>query len=342
MTTQTSPNPAARARFGRTGVEVPRISLGTWGHGGLNTNKSGFSVGWQGGDDDLARQALVAAYEAGVTHWDTADVYGEGHAEVLIGSVWDRVPRGQIFLATKVGWDPGGAGHYYEPARMRANMERSLRNLRTDAVDLLYLHHCDFGEGDRYFEGALDTVRRFQREGKARFIGLSDWKAERIMRFIDRVDPDVVQPYRNVQDDDYERSGLRAWIDGHDAGVAFFSPLKHGLLLGKYEAPTRFPEGDFRRNVAGFEDAAVIARMRRARAAIERRFAGRPEPMLHALLGALLSGNPTATVLVGMRNPAQVRSAAAAGEALSEEDARFVRALYAAGSDGAASKEEAT
>ena len=58
MTTQTSPTPAARARFGRTGVEVPRISLGTWGHGGLNTNKSGFSVGWQGGDDDLARQAL--------------------------------------------------------------------------------------------------------------------------------------------------------------------------------------------------------------------------------------------------------------------------------------------
>jgi aryl-alcohol dehydrogenase-like predicted oxidoreductase len=211
---------------------------------------------------------------------------------------------------------------------IRTNLERSLRLLRTEVVDLYYLHHCDFGPGDEYFDDALALVRRFRDEGKVRFIGLSDWEAPKIMRFIDRVDPDVVQPYRNVVDDDFEDSGLRGWVEQHDAGVAFFSPVMHGLLLGKYEAPVSFPEGDFRSNVAGFGDAAVIARMRRARRQIEERWPSHPQPVLHALIGALLADAPTGCVLLGQRNPSQVASAAAIGEALSSDDAAWVRRIY--------------
>jgi aryl-alcohol dehydrogenase-like predicted oxidoreductase len=93
-----------RIRLGRTGVAVPAISLGTWGHGGPNVTESGVSVGWTGHDDGKAREALIAAYRAGITHWDTADAYGGGHAERLIGDVWNQVPREQIFLASKFGW----------------------------------------------------------------------------------------------------------------------------------------------------------------------------------------------------------------------------------------------
>ncbi len=315
-------------RFGRTNVHVPAISLGTWGHGGPRVTDAGASVGWKGHDDAQAKEALLAAYRAGITHWDTADVYGDGHAEQLIGEAWGAVPRGEIFLATKFGWDNGPAGHPYDPQHMRARAERSLRLLRTDVIDLQYFHHCDFGPGDRYFDGALETMHRLRDEGKVRFIGLSDWDASRIMRFIDRVDPDAVQPYRNVVDDDYESSGLKAWVDAHDTGVAFFSPLKHGLLLGKYDQPTDYGEGDFRSNVADFRDPEVIARYKRAAAEMRRKFADRPEPVLHAVTGALLAGNPTACVLLGQRNPKQVASAAAAGEALSEHDAEWVRTMY--------------
>ena len=316
-------------RLGRTNVQVPAISLGTWGHGGERVTDKGVSVGWSGNDDGLAKEALIAAHRHGITHWDTADAYGDGHAEKLIGEVWDDVPRDEIFLATKVGYIFGPSGRPYDPEFMRSQAEQSLRSMRTDVIDLYYFHHCDFGPNDEYVDAALETMRRLREEGKIRFIGLSDWDASRIMKFIGRVDPDVVQPYRNLVDDAYESSGLKAYVDAHDLGVAFFSPLKHGLLLGKYDHPVEFEEGDFRRNVADFRDPAAIARYKRAAAETRARFAGQsPEPVMHAVAGALLTGNPTACVLLGQRNPRQVAAAASIGEELSEEDAMWVQQIF--------------
>jgi aryl-alcohol dehydrogenase-like predicted oxidoreductase len=314
-------------RFGRTNVQVPTVSLGTWGHGGPNISE-GASVGWSGHDDRLAKEALIAAYRHGITHWDTADAYGNGHAEELIGQVFGEVPRKEIFLASKFGWVKGPSKHFYDPNFMRSQCERSLRNMRTDRLDLYYFHHCDFGPNDQYFEDALATMRKLQAEGKTRFIGLSDWNGSKIMRFIERVDPDVVQPFRNLVDDTYASSGLEKWVDDHDLGVAFFSPLKHGLLLGKYDQPHEFPKGDFRGGIPEFRDRAFIERMQRARDATSRRFKDKEQPTLHAVIGALLTGNPTATVLLGQRNPKQVESAAAIGEALSPDDAAWVRSIY--------------
>jgi myo-inositol catabolism protein IolS len=317
-------------RLGRTNVSVPAVSLGTWGHGGPRITDAGVSVGWKGHDDDEAKKAIVEAYRNGITHWDTADAYGDGHAEQLIGELWSEVPREEIFLATKFGYVYGPSNHPYDAKFMREQAERSLRLMQTDVIDLYYFHHSDFGPDDQWLDGALETMHRLREEGKVRFIGLSDWDATRIMRVIERIDPDVVQPYRNVVDDDYESSGLKAWVDAHDLGVAFFSPLKHGLLLGKYDQPTDYGEGDFRSGVSDFKDAAAIERYKRASAAMRSRFAGHPEPVLHAVVGALLTDNPTACVLLGQRNPRQVAAAAAVGETLSREDAEWVRAQYRA------------
>lgn len=307
-------------RLGRTNVEVPAISLGTWGHGGPRVSESGDSVGWSGHDDTKAKDALVAAHRAGITHWDTADVYGGGHAETLIGESWGDVPRNEIFLATKFGWDQGPAKHFYDPAFMRERAERSLRNLRTDVIDLYYFHHCNFGNR---LDDVLAVMHRLREEGKVRFVGLSDWDSSKIMKSIERVNPDVVQPYRNIVDDHYASSGLKAYVDAHDLGVAFFSPIKHGLLLGKYDTPMEFPEGDFRSGIDDFRDPEAIARYKRAATTVAARM-----PVLNAVTGALLTGNPTSCVLLGQRNVRQVEDAAKAGEALSEADAQWVRSLY--------------
>ncbi len=316
-------------RFGRTNAQVPAISFGTWGHGGPNMAGSA-PVGWSGHDDTLAKAALVEAHRQGITHWDTADAYGSGHAEQLIGEAFaEGVPRRDIFLASKFGYQTGPSDHWYDPAFMRVQCEESLRNLQTDVIDLYYFHHCDFGPNDEYFDDALAAMRRFRDEGKTRFIGLSDWDGRKIMKFIERADPDAVQPYRNVIDDDYESSGLKAWVESHDLGVAFFSPLKHGLLLGKYDEPQTFAEGDFRSGIPEFRDPQFLARMRYARDEMTRRFSDQREPVIHALTGALLAGNPTATVLLGQRNPKQVDAAVAAGgDALSDDDAAWVRRVY--------------
>ena len=316
-----------RVRFGRTGVEVPAVSVGTWPHGGP-VMVGDRAVGWTGHDDELAREALVRAFERGLTHWDTADVYGNGRSEELIGSLWDRVDRDRVFLASKVGWDPGPYGHYYHPDQIRSQLERSLRNLRTDRIDVYYLHHCDFGPDDAYLEDAVALLRESRDRGTIRLIGLSDWDCGRIVRFADRVQPDVVQPYRNVVDDGYESSGLRRWVERNDAGVAFFSPLKHGLLLGKYARPTTFGEGDHRTHVEGFRDERLLTALLHCRDAVVRRFQERTQPNLHALLGVILSDAPTGCALVGLRNPDQVEAAATAGQVLSDEDAAWVRRLF--------------
>lgn len=315
-------------RLGRTGVDIPAIGVGTWSHGGANVDERDESVGWSGQDDEESRRALLTAYQHGLTHWDTADVYGDGTAEEVIGEVWDEVPRDEVFLASKVGWDPGNHTHYYHPAQVRRQFERSLRNLKTEVIDLYYLHHCDFGPEGEFLDDALDLLHTFRDEGKIRFIGLSDWKCEKIRRYADRVDPDVVQCYRNVVDDTYESSGLKDWVEKHDAGVAFFSPLKHALLLGMFEGPVTFGEGDHRSSLPEFRDYALLRRLRACRHEMSQRFAEKDEPVLHGLIGALLADSPSACALVGQRRPHHVDAAAKVGAPLDSESARWVRQLY--------------
>ncbi len=314
--------------LGRMGVELSCISLGTWSYGGPNMAGKNQPVGWAGQTDQDSKDALRKAYREGINHWDTADVYGDGHSERVIGSMWNEIPREDIFIATKVGWDMGSYNHWYYPVLMRANMERSLKNLNTDCVDLMYLHHCNFGKEEQYFDDALEVITRFQDEGKTRFIGLSDWFLDKIMKFIDRVDPDVIQPYRNVMDDNYISSGLKAHVEANNLGVCFFSPIKHGLLTGKYTAPATFETGDFRTTVKDFADQKMIDKMQSNKKKLESRFLDHPQPVMHGLVDALLSDAPTGCVLLGQRNVNQVAAAAKLGKTLSNEDAEWVQRLY--------------
>ncbi len=312
--------------FGRTGAKVSTISLGTWSYGSGNVS-SGRSVGWADQSDSDSRAALIQAWKSDINHWDMADVYGNGHSEKIIGSVWGVVPRNDIFLATKVGWDMGDFDTYYHPKMIREHLDLSLKNLKTDVIDLYYFHHCNF-DSDAIFEDALALFHKFRDEGKIRFIGLSDWDSVKIMKYIDRVNPDVIQPYRNVMDDPYESSGLKDWVEKNNAGIAFFSPIKNGLLTGKYDKPPVFKEGDFRLNVPEFQDTDLLIKLQDNRLKLEEKFSDHPQPVLHGLLGALLTDSPTGCVLLGQRDVNQVNAAAELGETLSESDASWIKKLY--------------
>ncbi len=314
--------------LGRTNAKVSRISLGTWSYGGASTVGENQPVGWAGQDDNDSRAALIKAFERGINHWDTADVYGDGRSEQLIGSIWNKISRDEVFIATKVGWDMGPYDYWYNSDHMRTNMERSLKNLRTDCVDLIYLHHCNFGKQEQYFDEALEVVRRFQEDGKTRFIGLSDWFSDKIMKFIERCNPDVIQPYRNVMDDSYEATGLKGYVEANNLGVCFFSPIKHGLLTGKYTEPVSFEMGDFRATINEFADQIVIDKMRTNKEKLEKRFSNHPHPVMHGVVDALLTDVETGCVLLGQRNVAQVKVAAQLGSALPDIDTDWVKNLY--------------
>ena len=314
--------------LGQTNEQVSVISLGTWSYGKENTS-GGANVGWADQSDHDSRLALLKAYSCEINHWDTADVYGEGHSEKVIGSMWAEIPRNKIFLASKVGWDMGPYKHWYHPDYMKIKMERSLKHLKTDCVDLMYLHHCNFGNNNEYLDDAVEMIYRFKEEGKIRFIGLSDWSSNKILELMDIVTPDVVQPLYNVYDTEYVTSGLKQHVKSNNIGVCYFSPIKHGILTGKYDQVKKFPKGDFRRNVKEFKNADFIDKMKSNKEKIKNRFSNTSyDPVLHALLGAILYDNPTACALLGQRNDKQATAAGQLGEKLSEKDALWVLSLY--------------
>ena len=313
--------------LGRTSVKVSAISLGTWSYGG--ENKVGKrAVGWGGQSDIDSITALKRAWDLNINHWDTADVYGDGRSEQLIGSMWKEIHRHNIFLATKVGWDMGKHSYWYNPNHMRYNMERSLVNLKTDFIDLMYLHHCNFGKNDEYFDDAIGVIQKFQEEGKVKFIGLSDWSSKRIMQYVDRCNPDVIQSYRNVMDDAYNSTGLKDYIDTNNLGVCFFSPIKHGLLTGKYSKPTTFKNGDFRKHQEEFADKKIIDIMIKNKSKLEHRFDMHPNPVMYGIVNALFTDAPTGCALLGQRNVNQVETAATLGDVLKDDDAQWIKSLY--------------
>ena len=127
----------------------------------------------------------------------------------------------------------------------------------------------------------------------------------------------------------YIKGLFKAWVEAHDAGAAFFSPLRHGLLLGKYLEPPDFDAGDVRSSIPAFEDEALLDRLQSCVAALRERFRDHPQPVLWGLLGALFEDAPTACALVGQRNAEQSEAAALCSAPLSAKDAAWVRELYA-------------
>jgi aryl-alcohol dehydrogenase-like predicted oxidoreductase len=313
--------------LGRTNQTVSAISLGTWSFGGASMSGK-IPVGWANQSETDSKNALRRSWEVGINHWDTADVYGDGKSESIIGEMWTKIPRNDIFLATKLGWDKGPYPEWYNPKHMIKNFERSLKNLKSDFVDLIYLHHCNFGKNDEYFDDALNTILKFKQQGKAKFIGLSDWSSKRIMKYIKKSNPDVVQPYRNVQDDDYQSSGLKDHINENNLGVCFFSPIKHGLLTGKYDTPPTFESGDHRNNIKGFKVKKVLDKIKENKRLLEDHFHEFENPVLHGIINALFNDSPTGCVLLGQRNIFQVNIASNLGEKLSEKDSSWVKSIY--------------
>ena len=313
--------------LGRTNQNVSAISLGTWSFGGANMSGK-IPVGWADQSKTDSKIVLKKCWETGINHWDTADVYGDGRSESVIGEMWSKISRNDIFLATKLGWDKGPYPEWYNPKHMIKNFERSLINLKSDFVDLIYLHHCNFGKNDEFFDDAISTILKFKEQGRVRFVGLSDWSSNKIMKYIKKCDPDVVQPYRNVQDDDYQSSGLKDYINENNLGVCFFSPIKHGLLTGKYETPPTFKTGDHRNNIKGFRVQKVLDKMKENKRLLEGYFTEFENPVLHGIIGALFNDSPTGCVLLGQRNISQVNIASSLGEKLSEKDSNWVKSIY--------------
>jgi aryl-alcohol dehydrogenase-like predicted oxidoreductase len=287
---------------------------------GLGTNNFGPRI-----DFEQARTVVDAALDAGITLFDTADIYGQGTSEEFIGRALDG-RRDRVLVATKFGkeMDENPSERRGSREYIRWAVEGSLRRLRTDHIDLYQMHEPDPGTP---IDETLGALQELITEGKVRFVGNSNYSAEQIQEADAVARERVVTPFvsaqnhyslveRGIEDDVLpacERLGL---------GQLPFFPLASGLLTGKYTRGVEPTEG----RLVGRE----VAEERWDRYEGVQRYAEeRGVPILHVAIGGLLALSPAVTcVIAGATKPEQVRgNVEAGGWEPSADDVSALKAL---------------
>jgi myo-inositol catabolism protein IolS len=316
-------------KLGRSDVAVSEISLGCWTMGGLNW-VDGQANGWANVNEDEIAAAIKCAVDAGVNHFDNADVYGSGRAELMLARVLKRLGlRSEKFvIATKVGWFRGTAENAYEPLHIRHQCEQSLQNLRRDYLDIYYLHHGDFGPNGERLAGAAATLDALVKEGKVRLKGQSAYSDADFQRAVPVVKPAVLQSWGNALRPNFIKpdSVVGRLLAEHQMSFVAFSPLQQGILLDKFdpERPPQFEEGDVRRTNPRFQsDQLRLLKPKLAR--LKARFGATTEDLAAVALRYVLNHPNVACAIPGFRNERQVASnLGALNRRLSPEDVSFI------------------
>jgi len=296
-------------KLGSTDIEVSEISLGSW-------------LTYSGGVASTQAKACVeAAFEAGINFIDTANVYGRGAAETLLGEVLADRDRSSYVLATKVFFPMSDSDRGLSAAQIHKQIDASLARLRTDYVDLYQCHRYDQHTPLEETMGALSEVVR---AGKARYIGFSEWPAEKI-------DESLVLP------------GVERWVSSQpqysmlwrtpeaeviplcereDISQIVWSPLGQGVLTGKYR-PGEPPPPDSRaasESMGGFIDQLVQPSVLEAVQRLQPIAEGAGLTMVQLALAWVLRQQNVASAIVGASRPEQVHAnASASGVTLSAD-----------------------
>ena len=233
-----------KRELGRSGLEVSAIGFGcmglSYGYGPATENHEGINL-------------IRAAFERGVTFFDTAEAYGPGANEELVGEAL-RPFRDRVVIATKFGFKGGDAdaGLDSRPERIRQVAEESLKRLKTDRIDLFYQHRVD---PNVPIEDVAGMVKELIRQGKVKHFGLSEAGADTIRR------AHAVQPVTAVQSEYsmwWREPEEKVLPTLEELGIGFvpFSPLGKGFLTGAISADTKFDTTDFRNTVPRFTPEA--------------------------------------------------------------------------------------
>ncbi|MDD1649978.1 MAG: aldo/keto reductase [Methylococcaceae bacterium] len=319
--------------LGRTDIAVSEISLGCWTLGGLNW-VDGQVNGWAEVNEDDITAAVKRAVDAGVNHFDNADVYGNGRAERMLARVLKTLglKSEQFIVATKVGHFRGTAEHAYDPIHIRHQCEQSLRNLQRDYVDIYYLHHGDFGPDGEWLGGAAATLDALVKEGKVRIKGQSAYSDADFARAVPVVKPAVLQSWGNALRPNFIKpdSAVGRLLAEHGMSFVAFSPLQKGILLDKFDPdhPPTFEEGDVRSTDARFQPEFLRA-MKPRLARLKTRFGATTGDLAAVALRYVLNHPNVACVIPGFRNESQVAcNLGGVTRRLSDEDIAFIdRAL---------------
>lgn len=238
-------------RIGSSDLNVSAITFGAWAIGGWM---------WGGTDTKAAREAIRAAYDHGVTSFDTAPAYGQGLSEEILGDALHGIPREKVQILTKYGlrWDTTKGVFYFTSKDIYGNIvqmykyagkesvlhecDESLRRLKTEYIDLYQIHWYD---PSTPLEETMEAVERLREQGKIRYAGVCNFTVEQIQDADTYVPIISNQVNYNMLQREIEKEVVPYCLN-NNKGILAYSPLARGLLTGKIIPGQKFPEGDHR------------------------------------------------------------------------------------------------
>jgi len=303
--------------LGKTGLKVSEVGFGAWAIGG---NAFGNSYGPT--DDKTSLEAIKRAVELGCNFFDTADAYGHGHSEELLGQVL-KERRGDFIIATKVGAD-----FYHDPPRMSFSsdylsfaLEKSCQRLQTDYVDLYQLHNppVQLLRNSKLF----DCLEKLVESRKIRYYGISIHDPEEGILAMKHGHPATIQVVFNILRQEAKNRLFQAAIES-DVAIIAREPLSNGFLTGKFTDDSTFLPGDIRFNFPRNYFHALI------RAAQQLKFLEtKSRTLAQASLRFVLDHRDVSTVIPGLKTPQQSEEDLQASEItpLTGEDLLRIRIL---------------
>ena len=285
--------------LGRSDVVVPRVALGCGNFGGVGSSPEFFGRGL---DQAQAFAIMDAAWELGINHFDTADAYGGGRSETMIGN-WMR-SRGRLPLLTTKTYNPmaDGADHGLAPERMTRQLHSSLERLGVARVDLYLTHEFD---PDVAPEQVVETLERFRSEGLIGATGVSNYDARQLRATLDAGHVDAIQNAYSLlaRGDEAELLPLCA-----REGVSYtvYSPLAGGWLTGKYRRGQQYPAGSRMTQRPDVYADMVRDEVFDALELLEQLASVRRISMAGLALSWLLSNPDVSAIVVGPGSPAQL------------------------------------
>ena len=234
--------------LGKSGIEVTKIGVGLWAIGGDE---------WGEVDDRESLNMIDAALDLGINFFDTADVYGMGHSEKLLGQAM-KGRRDRFIVATKIGWvdfdRDNQVSQYDTVEKLIAGVESNLERLQTDYVDVIQCH-IDFREPN--MEVFVEGFQKLQAQGKVRAYGVSTSDFDYLQAFNADNEAATLQIDYSILNRTPEEN-IFPYTMENNLGVLVRGPLAMGILTGKFSKDTHFEDGDFRQNWIENEDEYQI------------------------------------------------------------------------------------
>jgi aryl-alcohol dehydrogenase-like predicted oxidoreductase len=295
--------------FGNTGLYVAPLTFGAWSIGGP-AQMGGKQIGWSGVNDADSIDALKAAYDAGIDLFDTADAYGRGHSERLLGQAFKGM-REKVLISSKAGMidDPAGFKLDFSRRHLTEACEGSLQRLGTDYLDLYLLHMVV--DGHPLTDDLRATLDDLRHAGKIRHYGVSVQFPHQAMEQLEKHFGDSMM----IEYSPLKRAGVEDVLSrakGLGVGVITRGALEKGLLSGKYRPGHRFDAQDVRSRIPGDQIDRILS------AALKLKAAG--IDLLAMAMQFQLAHPGCSTITVGMKTRRQVEENVAAVSATAQFD----------------------